>query len=149
MITPEFIKLILFQKMAKTKFMKRYLLPALLCLSGIIISINVNSVSVIYPGSATSIVKDWKNLKISEFIVLSPEDLTKITGKKMNLTERISFSIMKLKMKHLIRKNPNMTVSEYMNTHKKFGTGWWILIGFIVFLLLLILVSGALFKRGC
>ena len=131
--------------------MKRYLLPALLCLSGIIISINVNSVSVIYPRPTTSIVKDWKNLKISEFIMLSPEDYTKITGKKMNLTERISFSIMKLRMKHVIRKNPNMTVSEYMDTHKKLGTGWWILIGFgiaIVFLILLALALSA-GSKGC
>ena len=131
--------------------MKRYLLPALLCLSGIIISNNLNSFSVIYPGSTTSIVKDWKNLKISEFIMLSPEDYTKITGKKMNLTERISFSIMKLKMKHVIRKNPNMTVSEYMDTHKKLGTGWWILIGFgiaIVFLILLALALSA-GSKGC
>ena len=131
--------------------MKRYLLPALLCLSGIIVSINVNSVSIIYPRSTTSIVKDWKNLKISEFIMLSPEDYTKITGKKMNLTERISFSIMKLKMKHVIRKNPNMTVSEYMDTHKKLGTGWWILIGFgiaIVFLILLALALSA-GSKGC
>jgi hypothetical protein len=131
--------------------MKRYLLPALLCLSGIIVSINVNSVSIIYPRSTTSIVKDWKNLKISEFIMLSPEDYTKITGKKMNLTERISFSIMKLRMKHVIRKNPNMTVSEYMDTHKKLGTGWWILIGFgiaIVFLILLALALSA-GSKGC
>ena len=131
--------------------MKRYLLPALLCLSGIIVSINVNSVSIIYPRSTTSIVKDWKNLKISEFIMLSPEDYTKITGKKMNLTERISFSIMKLRMKHVIRKNPNMTVSEYMDTHKKLGTGWRILIGFgiaIVFLILLALALSA-GSKGC
>ena len=131
--------------------MKRYLLPALLCFNAIFISNNVNSVSVIYPGSNTSIAKDWKNLKISEFIMLSPEDYTKITGKKMNLTERISFSIMKLRMKHVIRKNPNMTVTEYMDTHKKLGTGWWILIGFgiaIVFLLLLALALGSA-SKGC
>ena len=83
--------------------------------------------------------------------MLSPEDYTKITGKKMSLTERISFSIMKLRMKHVFRKNPNMTVSEYINTHKKLGTGWWILIGFGIAIVFLILLAVALSagSKGC
>ncbi|KAA9038526.1 hypothetical protein FW778_13270 [Ginsengibacter hankyongi] len=120
--------------------MKIYLFGVFFCISGVTLSNSTQAFSIIYPGSVTSSIKDGKNLKVSEFIILSPKDYSKITGKKLNLSERISFSIMKLRMKHVLKNNPNMTVSECMAAHKKPGKGWWILIGAVAGLLLIMIL---------
>ena len=59
----------------------------------------------------------------------------------MNLKEKISFTLMKANMKHVLKKYSNITVSEYMARQNKIGTVWWILIiAAGIFLLLLIMV---------
>lgn len=121
--------------------MKTYILAILLCLGGFTITNKANAISKIYPGSTAAAIRDWKNLKLSEFIMLSPKDYSKAIGKKMNLRERISFSIMKVRMKHVLKKNPNMTVSEYMASSGKMGKGWWILIGVAGAVLIIILLA--------
>jgi hypothetical protein len=123
--------------------MKTYILAILLCLSSFATTNNANAISRIYPGSTATAIKDWKNLKLSEFIMLSAKDYSKVTGKKMNLRERISFSITKQRMKHVLKKNPNMTVNEYMASSGKMGTGWWILIGAAAAVLIILLIGAA------
>jgi hypothetical protein len=53
-----------------------------------------------------------------------------LAGRKLTLRERISFSVMRLKMKHDLKRNPDVQLSDYYgkNANRKLGTGWWILI---------------------
>src|SRR5437870_320947 len=53
------------------------------------------------------------NIRASEFIKLSAEQFTLTTGKKLNLLNRISFSLLKMKIKHDLKKNPNLTIADY------------------------------------
>ncbi len=71
-----------------------------------------------------------KALSISEFVKLSAKQFSELTGKKMNMWDKASFSIMKIKMKHDLKKNPNLTLKDYSGVvgKKRLGTGWWILI---------------------
>lgn len=120
--------------------MKKYILVTLFCMLGITLSNSTHAFSIIYPGSVTSPLKDWKSLKVSEFMMLSPKDYSKITGKKMNLKERISFSIMKLRMKRVLKKNPNMTVSEYLASSRTVNTLGWILLAALILILLFLII---------
>lgn len=125
--------------------MKKYILITLFCMLGTTLSNSTHAFSVFYPGSVTSPTKDWKHLKVSEFIMLSSIDLSRITGKKMNLKEKISFAFMKAGMKHALKKNPNITVNEYLASHKKIGTGIWILIivgGLLVLFVIVFAIFG-------
>jgi hypothetical protein len=103
----------------------------------------VNASFIITPGS-TIYPETWKNLKASEFVMLSAKDFSKITGKKLSLKDRIAFSVMKIKMKHAIKKNKNLTMGEYLATSKKLSIGWVVLITVvcvIVLVSLIILIS--------
>jgi hypothetical protein len=53
------------------------------------------------------------NIKASEFIKLSTKEFSLITGKKLNLWNRISFSLLKMKIKHDLEKNPNLSIGDY------------------------------------
>jgi hypothetical protein len=80
-----------------------------------------------------------KYLKISELVNLSAKQFSELTGKKMNTWDKLSFKIMKIKIKHDLKKNPNLTLKDYYGSSaKRLGTGWWILIGVGTLLLLLL-----------
>ena len=124
--------------------MKKYILITLFCMLGTTLSNSTRAFSINYPVTVTSPTKDWKNLKVIDFIKLSPIDFSKVTGKKMNLKEKISFAFIKARMKHVLKENPNITVNEYLASHKKIGTGLWILI-IVGGLLLLFVIVFAIF----
>ncbi len=66
------------------------------------------------------IINFSNNLKASEFIKLSIKDFSLITGKKTNLWNRLSFSFIKMRMKHDLKKNPDLTVNAwYANEGKR------------------------------
>ncbi|HUS03722.1 MAG TPA: hypothetical protein VMY77_18410 [Chitinophagaceae bacterium] len=74
-----------------------------------------------------------KYLKASEFVKLSAKDYTALTGKKLNFFQRLSFNLTKVKMKHDLKKNPDLKVTDYIN-----GDGrtfqidiLWLLLGFL------------------
>lgn len=83
-----------------------------------------------------------KYLKISELVNLSAKQFSELSGKKMNMLEKVSFGIMKIKMKHDLKKNPNLTLKDYYSSgsKKRLGTGWWILIGVAALLLLVVIL---------
>lgn len=54
-------------------------------------------------------------LKASEFVKLSAKDYTALTGKKLNFFQRMSFNLTKVKMKHDLKKNPDLKVTDYIN----------------------------------
>ena len=87
-------------------------------------------------------------LKISELIKLSSKELGELTGKKMNVWERASFAIAKIKMKHDLKKNPNLTLIDYTSSGtfshaapKVLKILYWILIGLLLAFLLLIIAA--------
>src|SRR5690349_24984046 len=90
---------------------------------------NLNKVNASFvPPNSIAHKATWENLKASKFVKFSPKELEAITGKKMSLTERISFSFTKMKMRKSLKKNPDLTVKEYYSSSKKLGTGWIIAI---------------------
>ena len=68
------------------------------------------------------------NLRVVEFLNLSARDLEKLTGQKMNLGARVSFRILKAKMRKAVKKDPAITVNEFMNSQKKRSPGMVVLI---------------------
>jgi len=110
--------------MKKIKWIAVILISFVLYFLPNISSATLPGVSVPVTSSSDAI----KNLKASEFVKLSLKDISKLYGRKLSMKEKISFTIMNKKMKHAIKKDPNLTVKDYLATHRKLGTGWWILI---------------------
>jgi hypothetical protein len=83
-----------------------------------------------------------KSLRITELVNLSAKQFSELTGKKMNMWDKVSFSIIKIKMKHDLNKNLNLTLSDYYNNapRKRWGTGKWILVIFLTLLLIPVLI---------
>lgn len=68
-------------------------------------------------------------LKASEFVKLSAREFSELTGKKMNLFQKLSFGITKLRLKHDLRKNPDLTLTDY---HKGYNNGGFNFLWFIL-----------------
>ena len=73
-------------------------------------------------------------INASEFVKLSARDYTKFTGKKLNFLQRMSFGLTKMKMKHDLKKNPGLKITDYINGE---GTTFqidilWLLLGLIL-----------------
>lgn len=58
-------------------------------------------------------------MKVSEFVKLSAREYQLIAGKKMNLKDRISFSLLKKDMNKSLKKHPDQVVKDYMATAGK------------------------------
>lgn len=56
----------------------------------------------------------FKYLKVSDFVKLSAKEFSDLTGKKMNFFERLSFKVTKMRMKHDLKKNPDLKITDYM-----------------------------------
>lgn len=72
-----------------------------------------------------------KYFKVSEFVKLSPKEFSKLTGKKLNVFQKLSFEIIKLKMKHDLKRNPGILITDYNKAPAK-GSGFnimWFLLG--------------------
>lgn len=132
--------------LTKTRRMKKiiFIISCLLAFSGFNSSYASSSVvtnvpaPVVYPEA-------WKNLKLSEFIKLTPKNYTDISGKKMTVKERIAFSVIKMKMKRAIKKDQNLTVSEFLAAPGKISTGILILliVGIIAIIILIVALATA------
>jgi hypothetical protein len=85
--------------------------------------------------------------KGSEFIKLSFRQFATLTGKKANLWNRLSFNLLKAKVKHDLRKNPNLLITEYSSVGKGMRTAGWILYGALLLLLLLLIIMGIALKK--
>lgn len=69
------------------------------------------------------------NVKVSEVVKLSAKQFAALTGRKMDLFDRFKFSVLKMKMRHDLKKDPNLLMKDYLNEgKKKMKTGWKILI---------------------
>ncbi len=83
-----------------------------------------------------------KSLNITSIIQLSAKQFSELTGKKMNMWDKVSFSIIKIKMKHDLKKNSNLTLNDYYDNgpKKRWGTVTWILVILLALLIIPILV---------
>lgn len=80
------------------------------------------------------------NIPLREFIRLKPREMAALAGQPLTAKNRIAFELLKPSMKKAIRKNPDITLGEYMDNKKKMKT--WVkvllIVGGILFLALLI-----------
>ncbi len=106
----------------------------------LLIFFSIYSVSGIYASSgfldakpvnlSPSLGSLLQTTKASEFVKLSVRDYTFITGKKMSLFEKLSFKIIKRKMKHDLKKNPKLLITDYYKENKtpfKFNFLWFLI----------------------
>lgn len=75
-----------------------------------------------------------KYVQASEFVKLSAKDYEALTGKKLNFLQRLSFKATKMKMKHDLKKNPDLKIFDYVNGE---GTTFridalWLIIGILI-----------------
>ena len=65
----------------------------------------------------SSVISGWKpGLMVSEVVKISLQELKTITGKKINLQERLSFKIVQRKMKRYLKHHPDVLVTDYLRT---------------------------------
>jgi hypothetical protein len=101
---------------------------------------NVSSATI--PATIDPPAEAWRNLKLGEIVNMSPHSFSLLTGKKMNLTERIAFRLVKMKMKKTLKKNPEMKAGDFFAAQKKMKT--WLLVVLIILgaLLLAFIIFG-------
>lgn len=89
-----------------------------------------------------------KYAKGSEFVKLSFKQFAMLTGQNENLWNRISFNIMKNKVKRDIRKDPNLNITRYYSRPgHAISTAGWILYGLLILLLILLIAMGIALKK--
>ena len=93
-------------------------------------------------GDRPGITNVLNNMKASEFVKLSAKDFGIITGKKMNMWNRVSFSVLKMRIKHYLKKNPNLSINDYAKKSSRRSHAWiWISIGLAILLIVLIIAG--------
>jgi hypothetical protein len=95
-----------------------------------------------------SVTVDSADYKLADFVNLTSNDLAKITGRKFNIFDQISLYKMRLDMKKVLKKEPDISVSEYYSQVKsrRIGTVSAILIGAVAAALIFFIVIVILFS---
>lgn len=88
------------------------------------------------------------NLPASELFKFTALDYARLTGKKMNNWQRISFGILKIKLKRELKKNPDLQLADFYRDNKKISVGLVIVIVLLALLLLLVIVLGIGYHGG-
>jgi galactitol-specific phosphotransferase system IIC component len=93
-----------------------------------------------------SVTIDSADYKLGDFMNLAIKDLVKSTGRKIGIFDQISLFKIRLDMKKVLKKEPNISVSEYYSRvkNRRMGTGGVILIGLgagVLILIILFLVA--------
>lgn len=65
-------------------------------------------------------------MKVSDFTNLSVEEYSILSGTKLTIANRLSFKLLKLKMKHQLKKNPEITVENYFEAERGFSVLWFL-----------------------
>ena len=86
---------------------------------------------------------DFKNFHLSDVVAMNAHDVFRLTGHKMNLRERIGFSLLKSSMRRCLHKKGDMSFREFISSRKKdpgvLG-GVALVIGGIILLIFLLFV---------
>lgn len=113
--------------------------------------ISVAGTNTAYSFSITKPVnslEQFRLTKASEFINLSFKEFVDITGQKKNLWNRISFHIMKSKIRRDLKTNPDLSLNDYIfKPRRHISTVEWILFGILAFFMILLLVLGVALKK--
>jgi hypothetical protein len=85
----------------------------------------------------------WPSIKLATCVDLSFADIEKLSGRKLNLFQRMSISLFRNKMKRALRKNPDMTLDQFMRsrrTSESVGAGLVIfaVIGLVLVIMMLV-----------
>lgn len=96
----------------------------------------VSGFSVTRPATGTetpSSLAASKYLKASEFVNLSVAEFNSLTGKKLNFFQRMSFKVAKMRMKHDLKTNPNLLITDYVDGVGTFKVDvLWLILGIIL-----------------
>lgn len=73
-------------------------------------------------------------LRASVFVSLSAKELGELTGKKLNLPQRVYFKVIQRRLRHELKENPDLLITRYYDPKKakfKFDALWFVIAGFI------------------
>lgn len=86
------------------------------------------------------------NISARQFVKMKVREIELLTGRKMGFSERVSLSVLKMKMRKDIRKGRELNLSDYAKPGKKLSTGWIIVIvlGAMLLLALIFLMVGGM-----
>ena len=65
-------------------------------------------------------------MKVYQFVELSVKEIEKLSGEKMSRNAKLSYHILKTTMKRALIKDPQITLTDFMNSQEKTKT--WLLI---------------------
>jgi hypothetical protein len=74
-----------------------------------------HSATIPYTSAAPA---SWPSIKLANCITLSFADIERLSGRKLNLFQRMSITLFKNKMKKALRKDPDMTLDQFMRSRK-------------------------------
>lgn len=84
----------------------------------------------------------------SEFVKLDFKAFAKLTGREKNLANRVSFNLLKIKVRHELKKDPHYKLSSDFESGKKtspfFKVLYWVLLVFLV----LLVIMGLVLSKG-
>ena len=110
-------------------------LPVLLIFASIL-SVNAFSFSIVKHVSPENNISpaNIEYLHASVFVKLSAREFETITGKKLNLAQKIYLKFIQRKLKRDLKKNADLLITDYYDPQKakfKFDFLWFIIAGFI------------------
>ena len=117
------------------------------------LSNNCFSFAIVKPAIAGSHISRGKidYLRAAVFVKLSAKELGAITGKKLNLLQRIYFKIVQGRLKHELKNNPDLLITRYYDPVKekfKFDALWFVIGSFIGPLGVLVAYTSKVRKGG-
>ncbi len=90
-------------------------------------------------------------LRASVFVKLSAKEFGSITGRKLNLPQRMYFKVIQRKLKRELKNNPDLLITDYYDPQKakfKFDALWFVIAAFIGPLGVLLAYTSPLRKGG-
>ena len=106
--------------------------PLFLIFSFLFLGQNADAASFIYPPSVKGEnrgISKPPNLTVSDFIKLSPREFTTITGKKLNVFQRLNFKLAQHRLSREVKTNPELLSANYDGQKKgkfKFDALWFV-----------------------
>ena len=80
--------------------------------------IRSHGISIITEKSCSEI-KIESNSRVDKFVKIPFTQLKKLTGKKLNFFQRLSYNLLKLKVRHNLKKDPNFRLNNYISEPRK------------------------------
>ncbi len=102
----------------------------------VLTSHNGFSISIVPQATSENSISSGGNdyLRAAVFVKLSAKEFGTLTGKKLNLPQRIYFKIVQRRLKHELKENPDLLITQYYDPKKvkfKFDALWFVIASFI------------------